>query len=149
MEPNNQNQETHHPIAGTVVGIPEAQALQQTQPAQMPVVEVRRSRFVQKDELQQIDLGQGDWVKIPARFSYAMSESFQFEDDPRAKINSILQVVIKDWNLVDADGTKAPITIEKIKQLSAEDFETIFQVILEKIEGAKIPKGDASQSTGQ
>lgn len=102
------------------------------------------SRFVKSDELRQIDLGDGDWVKVPARYSYAFVQEFaqaQESNDLKRTAGFLLQM-IKEWNLKDGEEV-ALIDQEHIEALEVDTF----RVILEKItETLSVPKVEKSES---
>jgi hypothetical protein len=121
-------------------------------PTQLPVAVTepqRKSRFVEENDLEKIELGDGDWVMVPAKFSYEFTENFQYEQDPKERIAAILSVVIKKWNLVDHTGQVAPITLDLIKKLEVADLEKIFKVVLKKVNAIDPPKAESPLSAEQ
>lgn len=103
----------------------------------------RKSRFVDEDDLLTIDLGAGDWVKIPRRFSYGFSEHFQqnTKGDDKSQIAEMLQKIIREWNLLDFGNVNiAPININNIKALEIKDLMKILEVAKEQMGVDEIPK---------
>lgn len=56
------------------------------------------SRFVTQ-ETQTIDLGEGDWVKIPKALSYEQVLKYSSAGDDYERSKSMLLGCIKEWNL--------------------------------------------------
>ena len=84
------------------------------------------SRFVDPTELKQIDLGDGDWVKIPARVSWEIAEDFTTSELPEGKKGILmLRTFIKEWNLKDKEGNIPKITEENIKKLDLPTLNKI------------------------
>lgn len=104
----------------------------------------RASRFVQASETKQIDLGNGDWVLIPKRFSYELAETFQdCVSEGKTKIAEFVSKAIVGWNLVEQDGvTIAPITVDTIKKLDVPDMMKIVTAINEGINIQTPPKAE-------
>lgn len=87
------------------------------------------SHFVSIDDLTQIDFGDGEWVKIPARLSYGfLEQADSFDGSEIAKTTKFLSLLIKEWSLKEADGSVPKITDENIRRL---DFQTIKQIMKE------------------
>jgi len=80
------------------------------------------SRFASK-ELRTIDLGDGEWVKIPTALSYgtvlAINSGKSSESDVA---RAMLVACIKEWNLKDEKGVQLDLTEENILDL---DIQTI------------------------
>lgn len=103
----------------------------------------KQSRFVNPDALEQVDLGEGDWVKIPERLTYADAQSFAVTDkDDKEKVAGFLHKMIRDWNLVDEKGEVAEITEEMVSRLDIKDAMKIVTAVSKKIEAADIPKAE-------
>tara|TARA_Y100000296_G_C5179952_1_gene263281 strand:+ start:24880 stop:25182 length:303 start_codon:yes stop_codon:yes gene_type:complete len=96
------------------------------------------NRFVEENDLKQIDLGDGDWVKIPEAISYGIIESLGTLDtkDPK-QLTAFLSTLLKEWNLKDASDAVVPITEEAIKKL---EFKTISQIMEEVNKQLVVPK---------
>jgi predicted DNA-binding antitoxin AbrB/MazE fold protein len=93
------------------------------------------SRFTRFDELKKIDLGDGDWVKVPSRFSFKFVEqyaNFEIGDEKNnlKKIGTFLTAVIKQWNLKDPDGKEVEVNAENIADL---DLETSLKIAEESM----------------
>lgn len=85
-------------------------------------------RFVEDDELKTIELGDGDWVKIPSRLSYGFVSKFNesgVKSDEMSKITDLLVQVIKEWNLKTRDGAVAPISKEFLVRLDVDTIKTL------------------------
>jgi len=87
-------------------------------------------RFVNENEFTTIDVGDGDWVKIPARLSYGFVA--QFEDVKEGtnvkqldKIAGMLAQCIKDWNFKMENDEVAPINKEMISKLEIPTVKLI------------------------
>lgn len=86
------------------------------------------SRFASK-KLRQIDLWDGEWVKIPTGLSYAQVLSLTSHSSEAEVSKAMLIECIKEWNLKDEDGVLQELNEENIMSL---DIITI-QVIMEEI----------------
>lgn len=77
-------------------------------------------RFVDDNELQTVDMGDGDWIKIPTRLSYGFVSQFgdmKTGENDMGKIMGFLVKLVKEWNFQLSDGTVAPITQETLSKL--------------------------------
>lgn len=79
-------------------------------------------RFVDDDEFQRVDMGDGDWIEIPAKLSYGFVSQFgdmkkEVEGGNVTKVIAFLQKLVKNWSFQLKDGTVAPITEENLKKL--------------------------------
>lgn len=132
--------------ASQIENTAEAPAPEQV-PATLAAEPKRKSRFVDPSKFERIELGDGDWVEIPARLAYEFVENFQFMDNVNDRINGVLIHAIKNWNLVDANGEPAEITIENIKMLDTTDIFKIFVAVNEKVDSQlSVPKAEKPQS---
>lgn len=89
-----------------------------------------QSRFVSENEVKIIDLGNDEWVKIPARLSFGFSSRFEElvqgkEGKETEKISKLLIQVIKEWNIKLPDGSVPPVSVEMIEQLDVETLKVI------------------------
>ena len=85
--------------------------------------------FIYEDELDRIDLGDGEWVDIAKRMSYGMQQKLfahyvklgkdmkAIDVDIESGNLTLLLVNIKAWNLKGKDGKVAPITKEVVARL--------------------------------
>ncbi len=88
------------------------------------------NRFVNEQDLLQIDLGDGDWVKVPSRLSFAMvSDLADVEGKDSTKTLAFITRVIREWNLKDAEGKGVPLTEENIKKLDLDTVKMIGEAI--------------------
>jgi len=79
------------------------------------------SRFASK-ELRTIDLGDGEWVKIPAALSYATVIAINGQKDETEVAKSLLTQCIKEWNIKNDEEIVPELNEENILAL---DIETI------------------------
>ncbi len=86
------------------------------------------SRFASK-KLRQIDLGDGEWVKIPTALSYSQVLSLTSHSSETEVSKAMLIECIKEWNLKNEDGVMQELNEENIMSL---DIITI-QVIMAEI----------------
>lgn len=91
------------------------------------------NRFVKVGELKQIDLGEGDWVKIPAKFSFEFLTQFGDIKNNSEKSLKLVQNAIVEWNLKDENGNDMPPTPDNIKSLDVQTATAILEVILPMI----------------
>jgi hypothetical protein len=85
-----------------------------------------------KEGLQQIDIGEDYFVKVPISISFddiaAMGVNAQDVSDA-GKSKLLLQAVIKEWNFKLEDGTDAPISAEVIGKLTMPVVSKILAVV--------------------
>lgn len=75
--------------------------------------------------MQQIDMGDGDWIRIPARLSYGFVSQFgdmKGAGEGAEKVIGFLAKLVREWNFALKDGTPAPVTEDNIRRL---DIATI------------------------
>jgi hypothetical protein len=105
------------------------------------------SKFIDEKQLKQIDLGDGEWVKIPEKISYGTIADFGGVDGTDIeKTTKFLITFIKEWNLKDGDGNVPEVTEDNVKRLDVGTIRTIMEGIMPLItvEGKKF-KPSASQ----
>lgn len=133
MNEYNESQQTQDPVQ---VHLPE----------QPPVQATRACRLVKESNLQTIELGGGDWVKIPTKFSAGFVEDYSSSSDEEKKDSHLLAKSIKEWNLLDENGQLLPINVDIVRQLSLEDMNTILDAILKAVgKVKKVPKDNGSK----
>ena len=104
------------------------------------------NRFVKPGDLLQIDLGDGDWVKVPSRFSYGFVQNFSdIETGDVKKIAGFLLQMLKEWNLKDGDEI-AEIDQEHLESLDVDTFKTIMEAVTKLL---TLPKVEKLGSEGQ
>jgi len=107
------------------------------------------SHFVTQ-ETDRIDLGDGFWVDIARRMSYGMQQRLvahyvkmtdrNIPDIDLASGNIVLlELNIKDWNLVDDSGKKVPVSRQAIENLDPD----IANLIAEEINKRNQPQKKA------
>lgn len=102
----------------------------------------KRSRFVLGDTPVEIDLGDGDWVRVKPRLSFgdrqavrsaAVSSSFRGDEGIETTANlQLLNITmllrgIVEWNLQDPDGKLMPISRESLEALDEETGDLILE----------------------
>lgn len=96
------------------------------------------TRFVDPTDLRKVDLGNGDWIKVPSRISYGeLTEVGDLKSGDAGKITALLSKVIKEWNLTDADGKGVGISVESIKRLDIGTVKQIAEAITPMFEMEK------------
>lgn len=85
------------------------------------------SRFASK-ELQTIDLGEGEWVKIPVALSYAAVVSIN-NGNAEEIAKKMLFHCIKEWNIKNEKGEVPPITEETILDLDIPTITLLSEAI--------------------
>lgn len=93
------------------------------------------NRFVDENDLKQIDLGEDDWVKVPARISYglvAKMGDLEAENDME-KITKFIVPILKEWNLKDSTGEVVEITEENILRLEISTVKQIIEQVVPMI----------------
>lgn len=79
------------------------------------------SRFA-STKLREIDLGDGEWVKIPTALSYEIVMKFSSIEDSTELSKEMLSTCIKEWNMKDEDGVIPELNMENIMKL---DIQTV------------------------
>jgi len=94
------------------------------------------NRFINPNSLKQIDLGDGDWVKIPSNISYEMATKI---GDPKKtdieRASFALINLIKEWNLKDENEKDVPVSKENIIILDLDTATKIMSGIGSLIKG--------------
>jgi len=103
--------------------------------------------FVYDEDLIQIDLEDGEWVKIASRMSYGMQQKLiasymrlqtqlktlpDFDMDVETGNITLLLLNIKEWSLKDKSGRVAPINEQTIRMLDPAVATKIINVINEQ-----------------
>lgn len=87
--------------------------------------------FVNDDELMTIDMGDNDWVKVPAKLSFGFVSSFEhIKGGDLEKTAHFLVQLIVDWSAKTPEGEKLPISIENIKKLEVTSLKKIMEQII-------------------
>jgi len=89
------------------------------------------SKFV-TDKLTKIDLGDGEWVKVPSAVSFNLVRDFTKvqADSDMEKSMEMLIVLVKGWNLKDEDVKPAELTPDNLKRLDMKYINIIIQELL-------------------
>lgn len=95
------------------------------------------NRFVDENDLRQIDLGDGDWVKISREFSYGLMEEVSSIKNESEKNVALMAKIIREWNLTDKDGKAVGITSESIRRLNIETIGKIAEVVKDLVGNEK------------
>lgn len=79
-------------------------------------------RFVDDNEFQRVDMGDGDWIEIPAKLSYGFVSQFgdlkkEVENGNMKKVINFLEKLVKNWSFKLKDDTIAPINEEYLMKL--------------------------------
>lgn len=74
------------------------------------------SRFA-STKLREVDLGEGEWVKIPTALSYAQVIKLTSSTNEAEISKNMLVECIKEWNLKDENGVIPEINEENIMKL--------------------------------
>lgn len=82
--------------------------------------------------LKQVDLGNDKWVKIPAEPSFEQVKSCM-RTDGTLDIATAATSFVKEWNLLDDDGTVAAVTQENFDRLKVAHANLIFEAIGELV----------------
>lgn len=94
-----------------------------------------KTLFVDENELEKIDLGDGFFVKIISEISYQDAEIiFNNSKNENEMTIDMLFSFIKEWNVAEKDGKIAEITKENIKRLPLKLINIIAQEIKPKLE---------------
>lgn len=103
------------------------------------------NRFVGKNDLKQIDLGEGDWAKVQSKLSYGFVERFGNDVSDKEKIIKMLLFTIKEWNLIDPDtGNIAEINVENLRKL---DMDITILILEEATKMISVPKVSRQESS--
>lgn len=94
----------------------------------------RKCRFVNEDALETLDLGDGDWVKVPQKVSYETLEQIAETGGTEiAMARQMLQLTVREWNFVDEEGKEVPVTDETIRKLDIPTIKAIVEVLNDKV----------------
>lgn len=88
------------------------------------------NRFSSKDNVKRIDIGDGDWVEVPAIMSYAQAEELQEKAAQPAK--AVASLVVR-WNLKDASGDDVEVSEESVRLLDIKVVNMIMASVKETI----------------
>lgn len=92
------------------------------------------SRFTSDDDLEQIDLGDGEWVKIPVSIPFGTLEKIaELPGSNAAKTVPTLLLVIRGWNIKDVAGAVPQVTTESIRKLDMATIKAITDRVAAKI----------------
>jgi len=87
------------------------------------------SRFASK-ELRTIDLGDGEWIKIPSALSYNTVLTINSEKSSESDVaKAMLIACIKEWNLKDDEGNLVELSEENILNLNIQTITQITEEI--------------------
>lgn len=82
------------------------------------------SRFA-STKLREIDLWEGEWVKIPTALSYELVLELTGSWNDFETSKKMLEKCIKEWNLKDEDGNIPVLSIENILKLDVATIKII------------------------
>lgn len=107
------------------------------------------SKFI-TNELETVDCGDGEWVKIPKGISVEDGEKITeaMHEGGVGKPIKIFLTLVREWNFKDADGNIPPITEENVRKLNMETLRVILNALNKTIEPLKkkLPRSN-EQST--
>jgi len=89
------------------------------------------SQFV-SDELETIDCGSKEWVKIPKEISYEQAQVFSNVQDKENVPMKMMLTFVKEWNFDDG-GKVAEINEANIKRLNIKTITLIAEALTKKI----------------
>lgn len=144
---------------------PQEEQKEVVQDNQVKIVKVgkKQSRFINFNDLHTVELDNDDWVKIQKKYSFYQGMLLSPEEDgvneqdiqkkivdnARKKSENMLLFLseaIKEWNLVDQNGDIAPVNIDHIRMLEAQDIVKIITEASQLLnKGMSVPKTDASE----
>lgn len=87
------------------------------------------SRFASK-KLREIDLWEGEWVRIPVALSYAQVIKLTSSSSEAEMSKSMLVECIKEWNLKDDEGQDREVNEANIMDLDILTIKTLSDEIL-------------------
>lgn len=90
------------------------------------------SKFV-SNELDKIDLGDGDFAMVPNSISFADCSVFTSESPDFDQLAKMISNFIKEWNLKEDDGTPVPVTPENVKRLKLETANILQNAMKERM----------------
>ena len=88
------------------------------------------SKFV-SEKLNQVLLGDGEWVKIPIEISFQDCENFVTQDDSAVfeQTLDLLMHFVKEWNFKDDEKNDVPLTRDNMKRLKINIISKIQEEI--------------------
>lgn len=93
------------------------------------------SRFSNQDKTRKIDLGEGDWVKIPEVISFDTAAKMAKTEGDATKV--IMSAVV-GWNLKD-DGQPVEFAEDNVRRL---DIQTVTAIVQEIGKAVTLPKAE-------
>lgn len=87
------------------------------------------SRFA-STKLREIDLGDGDIIKIPVALSYKQVLALTSHETEAEISKAMLMECIREWNLKDDDGNDVPVTEENIMNLKIDVIQIVTNELL-------------------
>jgi hypothetical protein len=99
------------------------------------------NRFSSPSNVKRIDLGDGDWVEIPATLCFNDTEAIQKSEHDI----DIFKAVFRAWNLTDASGKVAELNDDTLRTL---DIRVVRKVVGEAMSLMWFPKAQKPESGG-
>jgi len=87
------------------------------------------SRFA-STKLRDIDLGDGDIIRIPVSLSYKQVLALTSHSTEAEISKAMLIECIREWNLKDDDGNDVPVTEENIMNLKIDVIQIVTNELL-------------------
>jgi hypothetical protein len=108
--------------------------------------------YLLSDELLQLDIGNGDWVKIKKEITYwdyiNVIAGKNFED----VVKRMIVDMVKEWSLKDGKGNPIPCIQENILRLDPDSSDVLFlemSKILDNFKQSRIDKKKQKNSSPQ
>lgn len=82
---------------------------------------MQKSHFADALNVRTIDLGDGDWVKVPAVISFGTIEKFATSTGTDVEQSiCLLEAVVKEWNFIDSQGQPVAISQDSLRMLDVQ-----------------------------
>lgn len=101
-------------------------------------------RLVFEDDLEDIDLGDGDVISIASGVS--VGDLSDLDDETRGK--TLLQRLVRSWRGpgFERNGEPVPVTLENIKKLELSVANMVSERIMAKIQATRLDDGERKGS---
>lgn len=87
-------------------------------------------KFVDETEVVSVDMGDGDWVELPARLSFGLVSEFENIQGDVKGAAILISKLIRRWSAKDSSGALLPITIENVRKLDLPSMQKIMEAIV-------------------
>lgn len=101
-------------------------------------------KLVWEDDVEDIDVGDGDVISIAA--SISVNDLSDLDDETRGK--TLLQRLVRGWRGpgFERNGEPVPVTLENIKRLEVSVANLVSERIMAKLQATRLDDGERKDS---